>query len=161
MRPGRDHIGVAVGAVILAQDQVLLMRRLMDPEAGRWSLPSGKVEFGESLEQAIQREAWEELGIQTQIDLFLGMVELILPEGQIHWVSAVFQMQIQQGYPTNREPHKHGDPHWFYRDRLPADLMSWSHRALKLLDLKSPGITSYGPESPVRLHPPQDADDIG
>ncbi len=161
MKPGRDHIGVAVGAVILAQDQVLLMRRLMDPEAGRWSLPSGKVEFGESLERAIQREVWEELGLQTQIDLFLGMVELILPEGQIHWVSALFQMQILQGSPINREPHKHGDPQWFYRDRLPTDLMSWSHRALQLLDLKSPGIRSCRPGSPVRLHLPQGADDIG
>lgn len=161
MKPGQDHIGLAVGAVILEQERVLLMRRLTDPEAGRWSIPSGKVEFGESLERAIQRELWEELGIQTQIQMFLGMVELILPEGQIHWVSAVFQMRIHQGEPTNREPHKHGDPQWFYRDRLPPDLMSWSQRALKLLDLKSPGIASYIPRPPIDLRLQQNADDIG
>lgn len=161
MKPGRDHIGLAVGAVILQQDQVLLMRRLTDPEAGRWSIPSGKVEFGESLERAIQRELCEELGIQTQIQMFLGMVELILPEGQIHWVSAVFQVRIQQGYPRNQEPHKHGDPQWFSRHHLPADLMTWTQRALTLLDLKSPGISSYGLGSPANYPLPQNADDIG
>lgn len=161
MRPGQDHIGVAVGAVVLSGDQVLLMRRLVNPEAGRWSLPGGKVEFGETLEQAIQRELWEELGLQIQIVMLLGLVELILPEAQIHWVSGVFQVRIQQGEPRNREPDKHGDPHWFHRDRLPADLMTWSQRALQLLEIKSPHLYAYGPGSPVDSHRPQTFDDIG
>ena len=46
---GKDYIGVGVGAVILDQDQVLLLQRLREPEAGYWGIQGGAVEFGETL----------------------------------------------------------------------------------------------------------------
>ena len=54
---------VGVGAVVFQGDCVLLVRRAKAPLAGKWSLPGGAVELGETLEQAILREVAEETGL--------------------------------------------------------------------------------------------------
>ncbi|MHB1988319.1 MAG: NUDIX hydrolase [Acidimicrobiales bacterium] len=67
---------LAVGAIILrTPDQILLIKRGREPSAGRWSLPGGRVEFGETLEEAVQREVFEETGIVTEVGQLLGWVE--------------------------------------------------------------------------------------
>lgn len=62
---------VAVAAVVIretdkhspAQREVLLIKRGSPPAAGQWAIPGGKVHFGESLEQAAEREILEETGL--------------------------------------------------------------------------------------------------
>ncbi|MEM7125463.1 MAG: NUDIX domain-containing protein [Chloroflexota bacterium] len=46
-------------------DQVLLIRRAIEPYIGKWALPGGYVDFGESWQEAAARELWEETGIET------------------------------------------------------------------------------------------------
>jgi 8-oxo-dGTP diphosphatase len=58
---------VAVGVIIRKDDRILLVRRGKQPSLGRWSFPGGAVELGESLQEAAQREAWEETGLQVQV----------------------------------------------------------------------------------------------
>jgi ADP-ribose pyrophosphatase YjhB (NUDIX family) len=58
---------VAVGAVILDGDRILLIRRDREPARGRWSFPGGAVELGESLEEAVMREALEETGLRVSV----------------------------------------------------------------------------------------------
>ena len=53
--PDRPYVGV--GAVIVEGRRVLLVKRKYEPLAGRWSLPGGTVEVGETLEQSIARVA--------------------------------------------------------------------------------------------------------
>lgn len=57
---------VAVGAVVFHREKVLLVRRGQDPGAGRWAIPGGSVELGETLQQAAEREIWEETGIRIK-----------------------------------------------------------------------------------------------
>jgi 8-oxo-dGTP diphosphatase len=57
---------VGVGAVILRNGKILLGKRLYEPAAGKWSIPGGLVELGETLEHAVIREAKEE----TCLDVF-------------------------------------------------------------------------------------------
>jgi 8-oxo-dGTP diphosphatase len=66
---------VAVGAIALGPDGILLVRRGHGPAAGTWSVPGGRVELGETLHEALVREVAEETGIQVAVDRFVGWVE--------------------------------------------------------------------------------------
>jgi len=68
---------VGAGAVILRDDCVLLVKRAAEPMAGRWSLPGGRLELGETVEQAVVREALEETGLTVEPRKLLGVYDLI------------------------------------------------------------------------------------
>jgi 8-oxo-dGTP diphosphatase len=70
-----DRPEIAVGAVALRDGELLLVRRGRGPAAGEWSLPGGRVRFGEDVREATVRETREETGIDVVVDRFLGWVE--------------------------------------------------------------------------------------
>ena len=63
--PDRPYVGV--GAVIVAEGKVLIVKRKYDPLAGQWSLPGGGVELGETHEDSIVREMLEETGLDIEV----------------------------------------------------------------------------------------------
>ena len=68
---------VCVGAIALDGDRLLLVQRGRFPAAGRWSVPGGRVEAGETLAEAVQRELMEETGLEGVCDELVGWVERI------------------------------------------------------------------------------------
>jgi mutator protein MutT len=72
-----DHAEVCVGAIAVADDQLLLIRRGRGPAGGLWSVPGGRVEMGETLAEAVVRELAEETGLEAMCDQFVGWVERI------------------------------------------------------------------------------------
>lgn len=66
---------VAVGAVVVVDDQLLLIRRGRGVAIGRWSLPGGMVEPGELLAEAVVRELAEETGLEGVCGPLVGVVE--------------------------------------------------------------------------------------
>ncbi|HXX90640.1 MAG TPA: NUDIX hydrolase [Acidimicrobiales bacterium] len=65
----------AVGAVAVRDGALLLVRRAHAPERGRWSLPGGRVEPGESVAEALVREVYEETGLRVRCGALVGWAE--------------------------------------------------------------------------------------
>ncbi len=68
---------VGVGAVVFRGDRVLTIRRGRPPLAGQWSIPGGRVKFGEALETALHREVFEETGVSIRITGLIGVFEAL------------------------------------------------------------------------------------
>jgi len=93
MTDGREYPSVprvGVGAVVLDAGRVLLVRRGKPPLAGKWSLPGGMVELGETTREAIRREVAEECGLEVRVGEVAGILDRVVrdAEGRIryHWV---------------------------------------------------------------------------
>ena len=73
-----DYPRVGVGAVILHEDRVLLVRRGKSPSFGKWTLPGGLVELGETTTEAIAREIVEECGIKIRVVDVAGVITRVV-----------------------------------------------------------------------------------
>ena len=117
--PERPVVGV--GAVILKQDQVLLVRRAQPPGQGHWSLPGGTVELGESLSQAVAREVMEETGLQVQAGPLLEVVEAVFPDAnghiQYHYILFDYLCQVNGGQLSPGSDASQAA--WFAPEQLP------------------------------------------
>jgi ADP-ribose pyrophosphatase YjhB (NUDIX family) len=92
---------VGVSTAVFRHGRVLLAQRAVGALAGLWSLPGGRVEFGEKLAEAALRELEEEVAVKAEIVDFAGVVE-VLPrrEGaQFHFVVIAFAANWVSGEP--------------------------------------------------------------
>jgi len=112
---------VGCGALIRnAQNEILLVKRLRDPEAEHWGFPGGKVDFGETDQQATIREVKEELGIDIKLASLAHLVNYIDLENDQHWLAPVYNATIVNGIPSIQEPDALSDWKWFSENNLPA-----------------------------------------
>ena len=70
----------SVGAVVIDDGRLLLIRRGRGPAQGEWSIPGGRVEFGETLQEAVVREVAEETGLDVVCGAYIGFVERMGPD---------------------------------------------------------------------------------
>ena len=126
----RPHVGVHL---ILAEGRkVLLLRRANTGFAdGRWSVPGGSLEHGETLPQAAAREAREEVGVTIDpADLtFAHLCHHADPDGLAR-VGVFFTATRWAGEPVNAEPHRCSEIAWHDLDRLPSDIVSYIRTGL-------------------------------
>jgi ADP-ribose pyrophosphatase YjhB (NUDIX family) len=78
---------VAVGVMLLDGDRLLLVKRARPPAVGKWTVPGGKVELGESLEAAALRELEEETGLRCTIGPLVEVLDRVVraPDGTIEF----------------------------------------------------------------------------
>ena len=81
---------LAVDAVILFQDGIVLIKRDNPPFAGCYALPGGFVEVGETVEAAVVREACEETGLAIELQGLVGIYSNPARDPRGHVVSAAF-----------------------------------------------------------------------
>ncbi|UQZ84459.1 Diadenosine hexaphosphate hydrolase [Paenibacillus konkukensis] len=123
---------IGVGAVILNPErQVLLVLRKKHPEAGTWSIPGGKLELYESLEQAVLREVNEEVGLDLKRVAMLCTAETIRPDNGEHWISIIYKAEGVQGTARNLEPEAIGGIGWFPLNDLPEPIACFTKPALE------------------------------
>ena len=71
---------VGVGAIIIEDRRVLLIKRGKAPLLGEWSIPGGMLELGETLREGAEREALEETGLVVRATELLGVFDRIVPD---------------------------------------------------------------------------------
>ncbi|MEU9186455.1 (deoxy)nucleoside triphosphate pyrophosphohydrolase [Streptomyces sp. NPDC048484] len=106
---------IVVGAAVLSDGRLLAARRSAPAElSGRWELPGGKVEQGESPEQALVRELREELGVESEpVDRVPGEFPLRSP-----YVLHVWTARLLPGSPDPKALQDHDELRWLTPDEL-------------------------------------------
>ena len=115
--PVPSHPQLAVSASIFRDGKVLLVRRARSPGKGLYSLPGGRVEFGESLHTALHREVDEETGLKIEILGLAGWREALpATTGGGHYVIISFAARWIGNEPALND--EHDDFRWLDPDGL-------------------------------------------
>ncbi|MFV0315767.1 MAG: NUDIX domain-containing protein [Microthrixaceae bacterium] len=83
---------LCVGAVATRTNELLMVRRATEPGRGRWSLPGGRVEHGETIAEAVVRELEEETGLEGVCGSLVGWTEIL--DDLHHYVVMDFEVTI-------------------------------------------------------------------
>ncbi len=94
---GPETPKLMVDVIIPSERGVVLIRRGNDPFEGRWALPGGFVEVGETLEEAAYREAAEETGLAVEVARLVGVYSDPERDPRGHNVSVVFLARVLSG----------------------------------------------------------------
>jgi 8-oxo-dGTP diphosphatase len=132
-------VGVGFGVMILKDNKVLLGQRHEDPDKadselhgeGTWTMPGGKIEFGESFEAAAAREVKEETDLDIDQDKlkFISLANDKVPDAQ--FVTIGFLCEDFEGEVKVMEPDEITQWSWFDLDQLPENLFFPSEKILK------------------------------
>jgi ADP-ribose pyrophosphatase YjhB (NUDIX family) len=101
-------------AVVDKGEILLVPHYKTDAGAIQWVVPGGKIEFGESLQEAAVREFFEETGLQTEVTGLLHVSEVILPDRPYHSITISFSSRVTGGKLRSEANHPYGKkmPKW-------------------------------------------------
>lgn len=124
----KKKVGAGFGVMLFKEGKILLGRRHADPNKadsalhgeGSWTMPGGKLEFGESFEEGAKREAYEETGLK------LNETRVICVNNDkneyAHFVTIGLFSDSFEGEPKVMEPNEIVEWQWFSLDSLPTPL---------------------------------------
>ncbi len=131
-------VGTGFGVMILNEkDQVLLGRRHEDPNKADsvfrvsdvWTMPGGKLEYGESFEEGATREVLEETGIKLRNPKVMCINQDM--NEHAHFITIGLFSREYEGYPQVMEPEEITEWKWFDLDKLPENIYFPSLKVLK------------------------------
>ena len=116
--PERPIIGI--GAVIVEGERFVLVKRGREPHKNEWSIPGGVLECGESIKEAVVREAREETSLDIEPLALVEVFERIIrdPDGRIqfHYVIMDYLCRVKSG--TLRAGEDAADARWLRQSDL-------------------------------------------
>jgi 8-oxo-dGTP diphosphatase len=96
-----DQPVVGIGAVIIQDGKIVLIKRGNEPSKGKWTIPGGLVELGECLEAAVIRETKEEVSLDVENPSLIGVVDNVDLDEQgkvkYHYVIIDYLVQVKSG----------------------------------------------------------------
>ncbi len=124
-KTGKLLLGCTAFVLDQNRQKVLLIRRI---DNGKWALPGGHWEPGESVVETCEREVWEETGLRVQVKYLIGVYSnphrlLIYPDGRFHNIALCFSADVLEGkLSTSNETTDCG---YFSKDEIASmDLLS-------------------------------------
>lgn len=111
---------IGVGVIVVQNGKTLLGKRKGSHGSGHWAPPGGHLEFGETIEQCVERELLEETGIIPLSQKKGPWTNDIM--GDKHYVTLWVFVHEFKGTPQLLEPHKCEGWEWFDWDELPQPL---------------------------------------
>ncbi len=106
-----------VDGVLIKDENVLLIKRGHSPYEGKWALPGGFVEYGETTENAVTREFQEETGLSVTIDRLVGVYSDPKRDPRGHNISITYLLSNPKGEPKGGDDAK--EAKWWPIDNLP------------------------------------------
>jgi 8-oxo-dGTP diphosphatase len=110
---------VGLGVILVRGGEVLLGQRKGSHGAGRWALPGGHLEFGESWEDCARREVLEETGLRVGALRFVGATNDLMQDEGKHYITLFLRADDFSGEPEAKEPNKCERWEWHPWDALP------------------------------------------
>jgi ADP-ribose pyrophosphatase YjhB (NUDIX family) len=127
-RPGPAHVTLAVVFRVRARRlQVLLWERALEPFAGRWSLPGGYLESGETLEESIRRHLAAKVDVRELAHLEQLETRSEPDRSPLEWQLATAYLGL---VPSDLDPAVPSDTTWHAVDALPP--LAFDHREIAL-----------------------------
>ncbi len=117
---------LTVDGIIFRDNTILLIKRKNNPFKGKWALPGGFVEYGETTEKAVIREIFEETGLNTKIKSLLGVYSDPNRDPRGHTVSVVYILEMLDG--TLKGGDDASEAKFFQENQLPE--LSFDHEKI-------------------------------
>ena len=111
---------VGVGAIIIEESRVVLVKRLHPPLQAEWSIPGGVLEVGEMVREAAIREAREETGLTVEPGELLGVFDRILrnPEKRVQYHYVLIDFLCRRVAGDLMAASDAAEVRWFTQDEL-------------------------------------------
>jgi 8-oxo-dGTP diphosphatase len=111
---------VGVGAIIIEDSRVLLVKRAHPPLQAQWSIPGGVLEVGELIREAAVREAREETGLIVEPADLLGVYDRVLrAEGRVQYHYVLIDFLCRRVGGDLQAADDAAEVRWFTREELP------------------------------------------
>jgi len=121
-----------VAAVVFKEGKILLVKRSNEPNKGKWSIPGGGIELGETIYEAARREVLEECSIEIEIEKVLDTADNIIrdEDGRIRYHYAIIDLLARYVGGEIKAQSDAEECGWFTLEKLAGLDMSLTLRAM-------------------------------